>query len=256
MKELERLDKLHLKYDVFSMIFYHFLTTLSSGYVLILGIIKNDKLPMKKPAILLLSVIFLSTLTWCQNVTSDKTIISASTTSSLNTNAADLPFFSSPADAEKIVSGIMDAMGLESKFIVKVADVPNVEAAMKHHERYILYNPSFVDQVNQVTKNKWASIFILAHEVGHHLDGDTQAGLKSCPEIELKADQFAGFVLCKMGATLQQAQLAMYYISDVASSKTHPGRVDRLGAIAKGWNKAQMQKQSANGSTQIEDDHL
>jgi hypothetical protein len=216
--------------------------------VLILCSIKNNKLPMKKPAILLLSVLFLFTIAWSQNVTSDKTIISTSASID-NTNAANLPFFSSPADAETIVSGIMNAMGLESKFTVKVADVPNVEAAMKHHERYILYNPAFVDQVNEVTKNKWPSIFILAHEIGHHLDGDTEAGLKSCPEIELKADRFAGFVLCKMGATLQQAQLAMYYISNIASSKTHPGRLDRLAAIQKGWNKAQMQKSTTVGTS-------
>jgi predicted metalloprotease len=35
-------------------------------------------------------------------------------------------------------------------------------------KRYILYNPEFVNKVNEVTKDKWASIFILAHEVGHH----------------------------------------------------------------------------------------
>jgi len=142
----------------------------------------------------------------------------------------------------------MDAMGLESKFKIKAADVPNVEATIKHHERYILYNPGFVNKVNEVTKDKWASIFILAHEVGHHLDGHTEAGLRSCPAIELEADQFAGFVLCRMGATLHQSQLAMYYISDMASSKTHPGRLDRLVAIEKGWNKAQMQKELVSNS--------
>jgi hypothetical protein len=145
-------------------------------------------------------------------------------------------------------------MGLDSKFKIKVADVPNVEAAIKHHERYILYNPEFVNKVNEVTKDKWASIFILAHEVGHHLDGHTEAGLRSCPAIELEADQFAGFVLCKMGATLQQAQLAMHYISTIASSKTHPGRLDRLSAIENGWNKAQMQKESASSSVSIPSD--
>ncbi len=148
----------------------------------------------------------------------------------------------------------MDAMGLESKFKIKVADVPNVEATIKHHERYILYNPGFVNKVNEVTKDKWASIFILAHEVGHHLDGHTEAGLRSCPAIELEADQFAGFVLCRMGATLQQSQLAMYYISDMASSKTHPGRLDRLAAIEKGWNKAQMQKELASSSVSASND--
>jgi hypothetical protein len=145
----------------------------------------------------------------------------------------------------------MDAMGLESDFKIKVANVSNVEATMKHHERYILYNPEFVNKVNEVTKDKWANIFILAHEVGHHLDGHTEAGLRSRPAIELEADQFAGFVLCKMGATLQQAQLAMYYISNMSSSKTHPGRLDRLAAIETGWNKAQIQKESGLDSLQF-----
>jgi hypothetical protein len=206
---------------------------------------------MKKPAILLLGFLFLCTITWSQNLTSEKTMVNDSAASDLHTNSIKLPFFSSSSDAEKIVSGIMDAMGLESNFKIKVADVPNVEATIKHHERYILYNPAFVKKVNEVTKDKWASIFILAHEVGHHLDGHTEAGLRSCPAIELEADQFAGFALCKMGATLQQSQLAMYYISNMASSKTHPGRPDRLAAIKKGWNKAQMQKDLALGTVPV-----
>ncbi len=208
---------------------------------------------MKKPAILLLGFL-VCTVTWSQNLTSKKTIINDSPASGLHISSTDLPFFSSSADAEKIVAGIMDAMGLESKFKIKVANVPNVEATIKHHERYILYNPEFVNKVNEVTKDKWASIFILAHEVGHHLDGHTEAGLRSCPAIELEADQFAGFVLCKMGATLQQSQLAMYYISNMASSKTHPGRLDRLAAIEKGWNKARVQKESASSSVSLPND--
>jgi hypothetical protein len=209
---------------------------------------------MKKPAILLLSFLCLCAQTWSQNLTSNKTVINDLPASGLHANSTDLPFFSSSADAEKIVSGIMDAMGLESKFKIKVADVPNVEAAIKHHERYILYNPEFVNKVNEVTKDRWASIFILAHEIGHHLDGHTESGLRSCPAIELEADQFAGFALCKMGATLQQSQLAMYYISNIVSSKTHPGRFDRLAAIEKGWNKAQMQKESASSSVSFTND--
>ena len=209
---------------------------------------------MKKPAILLLSFLSLCTITWAQNLTNKKTAIDGSTATSVSVSTTDLPFFSSSTDAEKIVSGIMDALGLESKFRIKVANVPNVEATIRHHERYILYNPDFVNKVNEATKDKWASIFILAHEVGHHLDGHTEAGLRSNPVIELEADQFAGFTLCKMGATLQQAQLAMYYISNMASSKTHPGRLDRLAAIENGWNKAQMQKESGLGSIQLHND--
>src|SRR5678816_451518 len=99
---------------------------------------------MKKPAILLLGLLSVCTITWSQNLTGKKTAVNTSTISSVSTSSTDLPFFSSSADAEKIVSGIMDAMGLESNFKIKVANVPNVEATIKHHERYILYNPESV----------------------------------------------------------------------------------------------------------------
>ncbi|SRR6266540_2785699 len=196
---------------------------------------------MKKPAILLVISILSVTISWSQNITSKKQLVSGSADVKPVTTTTDLPFFTSSSDGKKILGGIMEASGLECNFKIKVANVPNVEAAMRHHERYILYNPEFVNQVNSVTKNKWASIFILAHEVGHHLEGHTAAHIKSRPEIELQADQFAGFVLCKMGATLEQAQLAMYFISNTEASKTHPARADRLVAIEKGWNKAELQ---------------
>ena len=209
---------------------------------------------MKKPAILLLSFLCVCTITWSQNLTSKRTMINAPAVGNVEASATDLPFFSSSADAEKIVSGIMDAMGLEANFKIKVANVSNVEATIKHHVRYILYNPEFVNKVNEVTKDKWASIFILAHEVGHHLEGHTEAGLRSRPAVELEADQFAGFVLCKMGATLKQAQLAMYYISNIESSKTQPGRLDLLNAMETGWNIAQMRNESGSGSIQFHND--
>jgi hypothetical protein len=193
---------------------------------------------MIKPVTFLLSFTLLFSLSWAQNVTAKKTVVDKSHGIESFTGSMDLPFFDNSADAEKIVASIMNVMGLESNFKIKEAHVPNVEAKIRHHQRYILFNPDFVNQVNRVTQNKWASIFILAHEVGHHLEGHTLLDISSRPDIELEADQFAGFVLCKMGATLKQAQLAMYYIANVDASKTHPGRADRLAAIEKGWNNA------------------
>jgi hypothetical protein len=193
---------------------------------------------MIKPAILLLSSTLLFSLTWAQNVTSKKTVVDNTYTIKTAAGSTDLPFFDNSEDAEKIVTSIMNVMGLESNFKIKEAHVANVEARIRHHQRYILFNRDFVNQVNRVTQNKWASIFILAHEVGHHLEGHTLLDISSRPDIELEADQFAGFVLYKMGASLKQAQLAMYYIANVDASKTHPGRADRLLAIQKGWDNA------------------
>jgi len=195
---------------------------------------------MKKP-LLLLSFTLMLGVTWSQNIISkDETIDNTSINGSDNTSSR-LPGFASSEDAQKIIAGIMDVIGLEPNFKVKVANVPNVEADIRHHQRYILYNPEFISQVNSATKDKWACIFILAHEIGHHLDGHTTLGVNSRPEIELEADQFAGFVLRRMGATLEQAQLAMHFIASREASKTHPARMDRLEAIAKGWKKAEAQ---------------
>jgi ribosomal protein S19 len=192
---------------------------------------------MKHTAILLLAFTLCVGPARSQNVTNNKAIVINSALTGATNDGTNLPFFTTAADAEKIVSSIMSAMGLESNFKIKEANVPNVEAKIRHHERYILYNPAFVKQVNVATGNKWASIFILAHEVGHHLEGHTLMDISSRPSIELEADEFAGFALHKMGASLQQSQLAMYYISNSEASKSHPARADRLAAIEKGWDK-------------------
>ncbi len=79
---------------------------------------------------------------------------------------------------------------------------------------------------------------LLAHEVGHHLNGHTIHRGGSTPVLELEADEFAGFILYKLGATLKQSQNVIYYIAMEKASRTHPSKNSRLSAIEKGWNKA------------------
>lgn len=161
----------------------------------------------------------------------------------------DLPSFTSEESALTLINSITDAIGLKANFKLKVAKVPNVEAAIRHKQRYILYNPDFISLVNKAARDKWASIFILAHEIGHHLNGHTVMGVNSSPEIELEADEFAGFVLFRMGATLEEAQTGVQLIAGTKTSKTHPARADRMIAIQKGWNRAEQQVNTlaANG---------
>jgi hypothetical protein len=187
-------------------------------------------------------MIVLAYLTNAQNITGKKEIVPNDDTSS--TSQIRLPGFNSEQDAEKIIAAVMDVIGLHANFKVKVGHVPNVEADIRHRQRYIIYNPKFVSQVNKITNNKWASIFIIAHEIGHHLNGHTLHGMKTQPLLELEADEFAGFVLCKMGATLDDAQLVMHYIASMDGSKSHPGRFDRLDSIARGWKKASSESAS------------
>ena len=187
----------------------------------------------------LLSFVLAISWTYAQNVTGKKEAISNPVTATTDRDPKDFPRFTSTETAEALIKDILDVLGLESNFKVKEAKVANAEADIRHHERYILYNPDFINQVNKATNSKWPSIFILAHEIGHHLDGHTVLGKNSSPAIELEADEFAGFVLYKLGASLQEAQLAMFIIAKKETSKTHPGREDRLNAIEKGWKKSE-----------------
>ena len=49
---------------------------------------------------------------------------------------------------EDMVSDIMNTTGLQADFEVKKAKVLNIEASISHRKRYILYNPEFIDWIN------------------------------------------------------------------------------------------------------------
>ncbi len=149
--------------------------------------------------------------------------------------------FTSSAEAKNVINKIIDVIGLQPSFEIRSANIPNAAAVVQAGKRYIMYNPNFIANVEKAAGDKWASIAILAHEIGHHLNGHTIAGIGSRPSIELEADEFSGFVLRKMGASLSQAQLAMKVAADQRTSATHPGKNDRLNYIAYGWNKADAQ---------------
>lgn len=149
-----------------------------------------------------------------------------------------------PADdpAKAIVQQILDIVGVNTSFEVRAAKIPNAAAAVANGKKYILYNPSFMAALVKATgSNRWVPIAVLAHEIGHHLSGHTSTHRTSTPANELEADEFSGFVLRKMGAGLEDAQLAIRTLSSKRASATHPARSDRMEAIAAGWHKADQQ---------------
>jgi hypothetical protein len=156
-----------------------------------------------------------------------------------NTSGSDTSLAHIPPIGD-LLSEIVDVIGLQTGFELKEADVLNIEASISNKKRYILYNPRFIDWINRVTRDKWATTALLAHEVGHHLNGHTLKKRGSNPTAELEADEFAGFVLYKLGSSLKQAEEVMIYISNEHGSATHPTRTLRIGAIDKGWTLAQQ----------------
>jgi len=139
---------------------------------------------------------------------------------------------------QEMLLQVLNVVGVNGDIELKEANVLNIEAKITHKKRYILYNPSFIADLNNSAKDKWSVITLLAHEVGHHLKGHTTHRGGSKPELELEADEFAGFVLNKLGATVRESQNVMYFIAKTEGSRTHPSRDSRLQAIEKGWNIA------------------
>lgn len=146
--------------------------------------------------------------------------------------------FSSSSEANYYAQEIIDVVGLKPNFTVQAANVENAAAVTYNGQRYVLYNPNFINALVQRTGSKWAAISVLAHEIGHHLNGHTVSGTGSQPAIELEADEFSGFVLRRMGASLADAQAAMQVLASQTASSTHPAQYDRLASIERGWNRA------------------
>lgn len=144
--------------------------------------------------------------------------------------------FRSESDAESVIESIVSVSGLQPNFKVQAAGVPNASAMIKKGERMILYNQYFVRQMSKISH--WTPIIIMAHEIGHHLNGHTLSDLGSRPRIELEADHFSGFISQKLGAELDQTRVTWEKSGSYKASKTHPAKHDRLAAITNGWLQA------------------
>ena len=140
--------------------------------------------------------------------------------------------------ATDMIQKIVDASGLAPNFEVAAAPIPNAAAVTDGSVRRVLYNPQFIDGLSALTGSRWAPLSVLAHEIGHHLNGHTLAQSGSQPNLELEADTFSGFILQRLGASLEEARVVMNTLGGDTASPTHPAKIERLKAISIGWVKA------------------
>jgi len=142
---------------------------------------------------------------------------------------------------------IVAQIGLPQNFVLKasleyrnnaVADMLKDENGRT--QRYVIYDPNFFNAINDKADNDWAAISVLAHEIGHHLNNHSLNNDGSTFEYELLADEWSGFVLRKMGASLKDAQSAVATLKDPkVPSKSHPPKTLRMESIEIGWRKGQ-----------------
>ena len=166
--------------------------------------------------------------------------------------------FQTEIEAEEALDKILSVIGASKRFVLQSCqNIPNAMAISWKGIRYIYYNQEFMKEINSST-NYWSNMSILAHEVGHHINGHTTDALLIMNDVvepetllqsrqmELEADEFAGFVLAKLGATLTEATEAIALISSDEDDtySTHPSKSKRIAAIKKGYNNANLNQTS------------
>lgn len=168
--------------------------------------------------------------------------------------------FSTDTAAENALKRILNTIGASKNFVLTPCDnINNAIATAYKGKRYILYDRKFMDLISKNT-NDWSNLFILAHEVGHHINGHSIDILLVGAEViepktlakkrqqELEADSFAAFVLAKLGASLPQLNSVITLISNNTDDQysTHPSRSKRLLSVKEGYNKALINNEKLN----------
>ena len=147
--------------------------------------------------------------------------------------------FSSVYEAGGYIETMLDSINWKENFMLQEQNgINNAYAAIIRNKRYIVYDNNFLENLDAYAKTRWASISVLAHEMGHHYRNHVVDTRGSTPPKELEADYFSGYVMAKIGASLNEAIAAMEQIASPRASSTHPAKADRLAAITRGWNYA------------------
>lgn len=163
--------------------------------------------------------------------------------------------FASVYEARDIVKKMLDTIKWKENFTLQEKNgINNAYATIINNKRWIIYDNEFLESLDDYASTKWASISVMAHEVGHHKHGHVFTGKGSTVPTEIEADDFSGYVMAKLGATLEQSVAAIKAISTEQASATHPAKKDRVAAITKGWNRAAAEIKagiaaSSSGST-------
>src|SRR5205085_1311589 len=118
---------------------------------------------------------------------------------------------------------------IEPNFIIKRANVDNALATIDDdNNRIIYYNPAFFQSLT----SEWFKLAILAHEIGHHINSHTFSKNNKRPSDELDADQFAGSILCRMGAPFNDIKQLMIDHCSTQGDEFYPPQSARVSAIA------------------------
>ena len=152
---------------------------------------------------------------------------------------------------DPIIDRILDIVGISKRFhILPCSYINNGWAEIQKGIRIIVYDPMWFDE-------SLSHIAIIAHEIGHHLNGHTINNLSeeewhSMSDIskveyiidrrlsELECDKFAGSILYKLGYKESELLSAdMFKEFSVEPRRFHPARMERIKAYQSGFKDAE-----------------
>ena len=157
--------------------------------------------------------------------------------------------FQSVYEAGTFVNRMLDSINWQENFNIREqSGINNAYATIIRNQRYIVYDNNFLENLDSYSQTKWASLSVMAHEMGHHYRNHVVDSKGSTPAKEIEADYFSGYVMAKMGAGLNEATAAMQSIASNSGSATHPAKANRITAITQGWNYAKGISNAPNNS--------
>lgn len=146
-------------------------------------------------------------------------------------------------DLTAVVREILVAAGREDQAIAVRSTKDSYIAAAHSFAGVpeISYNAAAIASLRPEAEGEWAVVFLMAHEVAHHLVGHTTTAVPSSEEefvvAELDVNGIAGAVLRRLGASLKEAKGAAAAACRIDKASEAPTRAT-VSAVENGWHRA------------------
>jgi len=114
------------------------------------------------------------------------------------------------------------------------SNLDNAYALLKDGKRSLIFDVNFLEKVNKHCGSEWCAIQIIAHELGHHINGFSEDSHQN----ELGADYWSGYILSKLGASLESTLKGIQTYGSEYDTDTHPNVYKRSEAIEEGYRNA------------------
>jgi hypothetical protein len=143
-------------------------------------------------------------------------------------------------DAQIVVSNMLQSLSVKMNIPVFIGPVQGVAAVTFDGQVAIVYNPDYLRSVYEKTgKNQWAVIFLLAHELGHHVNFDTFKDGGTTPRNELRADFLSGWMMRRLGVSLDGTLTAVRAEEIPDKTDTRKALETRIKQITDGYQAAE-----------------